>query len=108
MKTIAVFYTKAKSPEHLAAVYEACAQAEIDECRDYKRAISAMQVLPSASFSAEISVTSPRKIFSFIVYKNYFWIKVSKRIVILVLKTEALVLPTVNLQQCLVVDFDER
>ena len=75
MKTIAAFYTKAKSPEHLAGFYEACAQAEIDECRDYKRAITAMQVLPSGSFLDEISDRSPRKIIHFHYLKKRFGMK---------------------------------
>ena len=33
----------------------------------------------SASFLAEISVSSPRKLFIFIIYKNIFWLKVSKK-----------------------------
>ena len=32
----------------------------------------------SASFLAEISVRSPRKLFIFIILKNIFWLKVSK------------------------------
>lgn len=44
MKQIVALYTKAKSPEHLSSFFEACAMAEIDECRDYKRASVAMQV----------------------------------------------------------------
>ena len=34
---------------------------------------------PSASFLAEISVRSPRKLYIFMIYKNIFWIKVSKK-----------------------------
>ena len=33
----------------------------------------------SASFLAELSVSSPRKKNIFIIYKNIFWIKVSKK-----------------------------
>jgi hypothetical protein len=44
LKNIVTFLSKAKSPQHLAAFYETCAQAEIDECRDYVRAEAAMQV----------------------------------------------------------------
>ena len=33
----------------------------------------------SASFLAELSVSSPQKLFIFIIYKNIFWIKVSKK-----------------------------
>ena len=32
----------------------------------------------SASFLAELSVRSPRKLFIFIIYKNVSWMKVSK------------------------------
>ena len=39
----------------------------------------AWTAIPSASFSAEISVTSPRKLFIFIIYKILLWIKVSKK-----------------------------
>ena len=35
-----------------------------------------------ASFLAEISVSSPRIIFIFIIYKNIFWIKASKKYLI--------------------------
>ena len=44
----------------------------------------------SASFLAELSVSSPRKIFIFIIKKYIFWIKVSKKIVYFILKKEAL------------------
>ena len=49
-------------------------------------------VIISASFLAEISIRSPRKIFIFIIYKNVFWIKVSRKVCDLILKTEALVI----------------
>jgi intraflagellar transport protein 140 len=49
LKKILQFYTKAKRPLHLAAFYEACAQAEIDECRDYRRAADAMQARTSSA-----------------------------------------------------------
>ena len=35
--------------------------------------------LTSASFLAELSVSSPRKLFIFITWKNIFWMKVSKK-----------------------------
>ena len=38
-----------------------------------------LAVVRSASFLAEISVTSPRKLFIFIIWKNIFWMKVSKK-----------------------------
>ena len=44
----------------------------------------------SASFLAELSVRSPRKLVIFIIYKNIFWIKVSKKYFNLILKKEAL------------------
>ena len=46
--------------------------------------------LYSASFLAEISVGSPQKLYIFIIYKNIFWIKVSKKYFYLILKKEAL------------------
>ena len=46
--------------------------------------------LLSASFLAEISVRSLRKIFIFIIYKYIFRVKVSKKIFHLILKKEAL------------------
>ena len=42
-----------------------------------KKALEGVKV--SASFLAEISVRPPRKIFIFIIPKNIFWIKVSKK-----------------------------
>lgn len=41
MKNIVMFYTKAKALDSLSAFYESCAQVEIDEYRDYDRALSA-------------------------------------------------------------------
>ena len=46
--------------------------------------------MTSAFFVADTSVMSPRKLFMFIILKIVFWIKVSKKIVYLILKTEAL------------------
>ena len=43
MKTIISFYQKAKSFESLANFYDACAQVEIDEYRDYEKALGAMK-----------------------------------------------------------------
>ena len=45
----------------------------------------------SASFFAEISVSSPQTICIFIIYKNLFWIKASKKTFNFILKKEALV-----------------
>ena len=39
MKNIVAFYTKAKATDSLASFYEACAQIEIDEYRDYDKAL---------------------------------------------------------------------
>ncbi|OWZ10206.1 Intraflagellar Transport Protein 140 [Phytophthora megakarya] len=43
MKNIVGFYTKARAFEQLAAFYAGCAQVEIEEYRDYEKAISALQ-----------------------------------------------------------------
>jgi len=43
MKTIIQFYSKAKAFESLANFYDACAQVEIDEYRDYEKALGAMK-----------------------------------------------------------------
>jgi len=43
MKNIIQYYTKAKAFEQLAGFYEACAQAEIDEYRDYEKALGALK-----------------------------------------------------------------
>jgi intraflagellar transport protein 140 len=42
MKNIILFYTKAKEFEKLGTFYEHCAQAEIDEYRDYEKAAGAL------------------------------------------------------------------
>jgi len=42
-KNIIGFYTKAKDYASLAAFYESCAQMEIDEYRDYDKALAAMR-----------------------------------------------------------------
>ncbi|KAK9824666.1 hypothetical protein WJX72_012185 [[Myrmecia] bisecta] len=42
MKHIVTFYTKARVLDSLSAFYEACAQIEIDEYRDYGKALQAM------------------------------------------------------------------
>ena len=47
--------------------------------------------LGSPSFSDGLSVRSPQKLFTFIIWWNSFWIKVSKKILYLILETEALV-----------------
>mmetsp|Transcript_30722 Transcript_30722/g.68056 ORF Transcript_30722/g.68056 Transcript_30722/m.68056 type:complete len:1411 (+) Transcript_30722:34-4266(+) len=43
MKNIIGFYSKAQAMDSLAAFYEACAQIEIDEYRDYEKALQAMR-----------------------------------------------------------------
>ena len=45
----------------------------------------------SEVFKAEIPLRSPRKLFIFIIYKNVFWIKVSKKIFYFILKKSSLV-----------------
>ncbi|CAG9466513.1 unnamed protein product [Pedinophyceae sp. YPF-701] len=42
-KNIIAFYTKAKDMRALASFYESCAQIEIDEYRDYAKALTAMR-----------------------------------------------------------------
>merc|ERR1719408_205201 len=43
MKNIIQFYTKAKAHDKLASFYDACAQVEIDEYRDYEKAGGALR-----------------------------------------------------------------
>ena len=43
MRAIIAFYTKAKSFEQLAGFYDSCAQVEIDDYRDYEKAIGALR-----------------------------------------------------------------
>jgi len=43
MKSIINFYTLAKAHEQLAYFYDACAQIEIDEYRDYEKALTALK-----------------------------------------------------------------
>ena len=42
MKSIITFYTKAKAFEQLSSFYDACANVEIDEYRDYSKALGAL------------------------------------------------------------------
>ena len=42
MKSIITFYTKAKAFEQLSSFYDACANVEIDEYRDYAKALGAL------------------------------------------------------------------
>eukprot|EP01006_Ploeotia_vitrea_P038293 TRINITY_DN66224_c9_g3_i2.p1 TRINITY_DN66224_c9_g3~~TRINITY_DN66224_c9_g3_i2.p1 ORF type:complete len:1410 (+),score=219.44 TRINITY_DN66224_c9_g3_i2:87-4316(+) len=43
MKYIISFYSKARALESLAGFYDACAQVEIDEYRDYEKALAALR-----------------------------------------------------------------
>lgn len=43
MKTIIEFYTKANAFESLSSFYDACAQVEIDEYREYGKALDALK-----------------------------------------------------------------
>ena len=43
MKNIISFYLKAKAMDSLSGFYESCAQVEIDEYRDYSKALGALQ-----------------------------------------------------------------
>jgi len=43
MKSIIQFYTKAKAMDSLSTFYESCAQIEIDEYRDYEKALGALR-----------------------------------------------------------------
>lgn len=43
MSTIINFYTKAKALQQLSTFYDACAQVEIDEYRDYEKALGALK-----------------------------------------------------------------
>jgi len=43
VKNIVSFYTKAKAFEQLSSFYDACAQVEIDEYRDYEKALVALK-----------------------------------------------------------------
>ena len=43
MKDIVLFYTKAKAWEQLSAFFDSYAQMEIDEYRDYEKALEALK-----------------------------------------------------------------
>jgi intraflagellar transport protein 140 len=43
MKNIIQFYSKAKAYDNLASFFEACSNVEIDEYRDYDKAIAALK-----------------------------------------------------------------
>lgn len=42
MKSVVQFYTKARALESLCSFYESCAQFEVDEFRDYEKAVAAL------------------------------------------------------------------
>uniref|UniRef100_A0A183T2B2 TPR_REGION domain-containing protein n=1 Tax=Schistocephalus solidus TaxID=70667 RepID=A0A183T2B2_SCHSO len=42
VRTIVLFYTRAKALESLASFYEACAQVEIEDCQNYEKAMGAL------------------------------------------------------------------
>ena len=52
--------------------------ALLDLCLKFRVVLLDLQAT-SASFLADLSVRSPRKLFIFIIYKNIFWIKVSNK-----------------------------
>lgn len=43
MKSIIMFYQKAKAFENLSSFFEACSNVEIDEYRDYDKALAALK-----------------------------------------------------------------
>ena len=43
MKSIIIFYQKAKDFDNLSVFFEACSNVEIEEYRDYERAIAALK-----------------------------------------------------------------
>lgn len=44
LRTLAALYAKAKSPQHMAAFHEGCAQAALDDGPDFDRAEAALAV----------------------------------------------------------------
>ena len=71
MKTIISFYKKANSYDSLANFYDACAQVEIDEYRDYEKALGAMmeamrQLEQSNTAEKETNLAMMRKRIGFI------------------------------------------
>jgi hypothetical protein len=45
MKNIVSFYSKAQAMDSLSAFYDTCAQIEIDEYRDYEKALQVMNLM---------------------------------------------------------------
>jgi len=60
LKKIVEFYKKAKAPESLAGFYEACAKEEVDEYRDYDKALDALREALKAMELARGTATSER------------------------------------------------
>jgi intraflagellar transport protein 140 len=54
MKAIINFYTKAKEFERLSGFYDACAQVEIDEYRDYEKALGALKEAVKYKIKAKV------------------------------------------------------
>ena len=61
MQTIMGFYKKAKAHENLAAFFETCAQVEIDEYREYEKALGAMNEAINAIKLSPNAVKSGRQ-----------------------------------------------
>jgi intraflagellar transport protein 140 len=59
MKSIIKFYTKAKAYEQLSAFYDSCAQFEIDEFRNYEKALGALR--EAAKFAGKIQSASKER-----------------------------------------------
>lgn len=57
MKSIILFYTKAKAWDSLASFFDACATFEIDEYRDYDKALVAMK----ETMKYQMKSTNPNK-----------------------------------------------
>eukprot|EP00276_Gloeochaete_wittrockiana_P002244 CAMPEP_0184673476 /NCGR_PEP_ID=MMETSP0308-20130426/86689_1 /TAXON_ID=38269 /ORGANISM="Gloeochaete witrockiana, Strain SAG 46.84" /LENGTH=1407 /DNA_ID=CAMNT_0027120965 /DNA_START=36 /DNA_END=4259 /DNA_ORIENTATION=- len=55
MKNIIKFYTNAKAFDSLASFYDACAQVEIDEYRDYEKALGALREALKYMLKAKVS-----------------------------------------------------
>ena len=68
-----------KSEEQCAL---AAAEASLAKDTTRKALVRTTDVVSSASFLAERSIRSPQKLFILIVWKNIFWIKVSKKYLI--------------------------
>ena len=60
MKQIIQFYTRAQAFEQLSGFYDSCAQVEIDEYRDYNKALGAMREAMKHLQSSEASNKSEK------------------------------------------------